>query len=442
MTEVKSFYNEHCIYLPAFLGWFVFSALLSCYNKVVFGNDKLDFPCPLLLTSIHFLVQWAFAYLATEFCCPVLLGGDDVARMEWRPYLSTSVPCGIVTALDVGLSNLSLVRISLAFYTMVKASSPVFVLASAYIFGIEKITPSLLLVVLLISIGEFLTVLGEVEFDSLGFALCIGASVCSGMRWTIVQLKLHTLQPPLKSTLATMRLLAPSMFLFMFLLSLFIEHPWDKLAHKHYFDTTQTSLQTLGLGLGGAVLAITMIMFEFYLIMKSSAIVLMIGGVIKEMVTILVGVTVFGDALDPQNIAGCIVVFCGVLGYKISHHLAKLEQKYAQSKSTGAHDEEKLVLSNDFENDNEDDLYHNEEKKYDYSSSEKTHDDEYLDLKHDESESFELTNRMIDGGNSHDFDYEEEEEDIGTSWNAIHRLKMDLENDDTIQSTTSSPGVV
>eukprot|EP00957_Ditylum_brightwellii_P074355 5649195-Ditylum_brightwellii.AAC.1 len=130
-----------------------------------------------------------------------------------------------MTALDVGLSNLSLVRISLAFYTMVKASSPIFVLASAYIFGIEKITPSLLLVVLLISIGDFLTVLGKVEFDLLGFALCIGASVCSGMRWAIVQLKLHTLQPPLKSTPATMCLLAPSTFMIMFLLSLFIDHP-------------------------------------------------------------------------------------------------------------------------------------------------------------------------------------------------------------------------
>eukprot|EP00957_Ditylum_brightwellii_P121729 9283421-Ditylum_brightwellii.AAC.1 len=96
-----------------------------------------------------------------------------------------------MAALDVGLSNLSLVHISLAFYIMVKASSPVFVLASAYILGIERITPSLLLVVLLISIGEFLTVLGEVEFDLLDFALCIGNSVCSGMRWTIVQLKLH-----------------------------------------------------------------------------------------------------------------------------------------------------------------------------------------------------------------------------------------------------------
>eukprot|EP00957_Ditylum_brightwellii_P012169 919056-Ditylum_brightwellii.AAC.1 len=130
-----------------------------------------------------------------------------------------------MTALGMGLSNLSLLHISLAFYTMVKASSPIFVCASTYIFGIEKITPSLLLVVLLISIGEFLTVLGKGEIDLLGFALCIGASNCSGMRWTIVQLKLHTLQPPLKSTLATMGLLAFSMFIFMFLLYLFIEHP-------------------------------------------------------------------------------------------------------------------------------------------------------------------------------------------------------------------------
>eukprot|EP00957_Ditylum_brightwellii_P178244 13576435-Ditylum_brightwellii.AAC.1 len=82
-----------------------------------------------------------------------------------------------------------------------------------------------------------------------------------------------------------------------------MSHQWYKLSDKHYFDTTHTSIETIELGLDGAMLTITMIMFEFYLIMKSSAIVLMIGGVIREMVTILVGITVFGDALDPQNIA-------------------------------------------------------------------------------------------------------------------------------------------
>ena len=34
VTMARTFYEEHCIYLPAMLGWFLFSSLLSAYNKV------------------------------------------------------------------------------------------------------------------------------------------------------------------------------------------------------------------------------------------------------------------------------------------------------------------------------------------------------------------------------------------------------------------------
>ena len=34
MSMARTFYEEHCIYLPAMLGWFLFSSLLSSYNKV------------------------------------------------------------------------------------------------------------------------------------------------------------------------------------------------------------------------------------------------------------------------------------------------------------------------------------------------------------------------------------------------------------------------
>ena len=184
MASFKSFYAEHCVYLPAMLGWFFFSALISTYNKYIFGEKHLAFPCPLLFTSIHFLLQWAVSYTLSSVW-PAFFGGDQVKAMTWKQFLAISIPCGLVTSGDVGLSNLALVRISLTFYTMVKASAPVFVVASAYIFGIEKITCTLIMVVLIISAGEFLTVYGEAEFELVGFLLCLGASVVTGMRWTV-----------------------------------------------------------------------------------------------------------------------------------------------------------------------------------------------------------------------------------------------------------------
>jgi solute carrier family 35 protein C2 len=226
-----------------------------------------------------------------------------------------SIPCGLITAADVGLSNLSLVRISLTFFTMVKSSSPIWVLLSAFIFGIEQISCNLIAVGVLIMAGELLTAFGEVEFDTVGFLLCAGAAVCSGIRWTLVQLKVQRLDPPLKTAVVTMRVLAPSvsllfrafgllhwlrsgshillqqMFFFMLILSFLIEDPIVKLSPENgdYFADFNNTMKTISLGLTGATIAIAMVLCEFWLILKANAIVLMIGGVLKEVITILVG---------------------------------------------------------------------------------------------------------------------------------------------------------
>jgi solute carrier family 35 protein C2 len=288
MTDdpVISFYDEHCVYLPPMLGWFLFSALLSSYNKYVFGSGHLAFPCPLLLTSMHFGIQWLLSHVACALF-PVNFGSERVERMSWKEWASISVPCGLVTALDVGLSNLSLVTITITFYTMVKSSTPIFVLGWAYVFGIEKITWRLIGVILVIASGEFLTVAGEVDFVLHGFLLCLAASVLSGARWTMVQMKLQNLDPPLKTTIVTMKLLAPSMFFGMLFISLVVERPWTKFGASD--ENSQDIGHVLALGLAGGLLAVSMVLCEFYLILHASAIILMIGGVLKEMMTILIG---------------------------------------------------------------------------------------------------------------------------------------------------------
>jgi solute carrier family 35, member C2 len=287
LDRLTSLYNAHCIYLLPMAGWFTFSALLSAYNKFVFGSGHLKFPCPLLLTSLHFLIQWIFS-LSISAAFPKFFGGDRVSEMTWTQYLMVSIPCGLITTGDVGMSNLALVRITLSFYTMVKASTPIFVLIWAYIFGIERITWSLLFIVAVIACGEFLTVLGETTFDILGFFLCLMASCLSGARWTLVQLKIQSLDPPLKTSIATMRVLSPSMFISMILISIIVERPWNKLG-EGFVNNPGEILYTFGLGMIGALFAIAMILCEFSLIMSASAMILMIGGVVKELITIFVG---------------------------------------------------------------------------------------------------------------------------------------------------------
>lgn len=322
-------------------------SLIFCkvsYNKYVFGEGDMDFPCPLLLTSVHFLIQWLFAILACA-CFPEQLGSKRVDIMTWKQWIMISMPCGLVTALDVGLSNISLVKITLTFYTMVKSSAPVFVLGWAYLFKIERITLPLIGVVVLIAAGEFLTVYGEAEFNRWGFVLCLSASILSGLRWTLVQTMLQKLDPPLESTIVTMKILAPSMFWSMLILGMIVERPWAILSEGT--DDADGLSFVFALGLVGGSIAVLMILCEFYLILRASAIILMIGGVIKELTTITIGVLVFKDKLNFVNSLGVLIVFLGVISYKVVLHYQKknlLSSDMEAVPTEELHDEEVFMM--------------------------------------------------------------------------------------------------
>lgn len=62
--------------------------------------------------------------------------------LSWRAVLCCAVSCavlpnGAVTGLDIGFSNASLVHITMSFYTMCKSTTPIFLLAFAFMWGLE-----------------------------------------------------------------------------------------------------------------------------------------------------------------------------------------------------------------------------------------------------------------------------------------------------------------
>ena len=300
------------------LCWFLFSSLLSIYNKEMFGKKLGHFPCPLLMTSVHFAMQWGVSYTLSKIW-PDRFGGREVDEMSWSTFLNVSVSCGVVTSLDVALSNLSMVFITVTFYTMVKSSSPIFTLGFAFFLRIEKVQLKLLAVVGLIAIGELLAVYGESDFNLKGFILCLSASGLSGLRWTLVQLKLSKLNPPLQSPIATLRVIAPSMYATILLVSLVYERPWESFSTSIYFSDFSHIVRTVLLAMLGGGLAVSMMLAEFALILKSSAMILMIGGVIKELFTISLGVQIFDDVLTVTNMTGFGIVLAGVLLFKLSY---------------------------------------------------------------------------------------------------------------------------
>ena len=65
------------------------------------------------------------------------------------------VPNGASTGIDISFSNKALVYISTSFYTMVKSTSPMFLLMFAFAWGIEELTWQLFGIILTICTGTY-----------------------------------------------------------------------------------------------------------------------------------------------------------------------------------------------------------------------------------------------------------------------------------------------
>ncbi|KVH97544.1 protein of unknown function DUF250 [Cynara cardunculus var. scolymus] len=185
------------------LVWYTFSTFLTLYNKTLLGDDMGRFPAPLLMNTIHFAMQAVFSKAITCFWSQRF---KPTVTMSWKDYFMRGkassailalvllfVPTALGTALDINLSNASLVFISVTFATMCKSAAPIFLLIFAFAFRLESPSFKLLGIMLIISSGVLLTVARETEFDLWGFIFVMLAAVMSGFRWSMTQILLQVL---------------------------------------------------------------------------------------------------------------------------------------------------------------------------------------------------------------------------------------------------------
>ncbi|MED6137954.1 hypothetical protein PIB30_069848 [Stylosanthes scabra] len=272
------------------LVWYSFSLCLTLYNKTLLGADMGKFPAPYMMNAFHFIMQGALSRWTLPF---------------------TVVPTALGTALDVNLSNASLVSISVTFATMCKSGAPIFLLLFAFAFRLEAPSYSLSGIIIVISVGILLTVARETEFQLWGFILVMLAAVMSGFRWCMTQILLQKETYGLKNPLTLMSYVAPVMAVTTLLLSFALD-PWHEFHKNQYFDDPRHISESFLLMILGGFLAFFMVSTEYFLVSVTSAVTVTIAGVVKEAVTILVAVLYFHDKFTWVKGLGLCTILLGV----------------------------------------------------------------------------------------------------------------------------------
>ncbi|XP_016556166.1 probable sugar phosphate/phosphate translocator At1g06470 isoform X1 [Capsicum annuum] len=290
------------------LVWYSVSLFLTLYNKSLLGDSLGKFPAPLLMNTVHFAMQAVLSKAITGFWSQRF---QPAGMMSWRDYSLKVVPTALTTAMDVNLSNASLVFISVTFATMCKSASPIFLLFFAFAFRLESPSVKLLGIILVISAGILLTVAKETEFEFWGFVFVMLAAVMSGFRWTMTQILLQKEAYGLKNPLTLMSYVTPVMTLSTAVLSLIFD-PWHEFRHTNYFDSSWHIARSCLLMLFGGTLAFFMVLTEYILVSITSAVTVTIAGVVKEAVTILVAVFYFHDDFTWMKGLGLMTIIFGV----------------------------------------------------------------------------------------------------------------------------------
>lgn len=296
--------------------WYVFSVSISVYNKWMFSPEHLDFKFPVFATCCHQLVMTGLAALvlglvpASRPAMPFNTAGD---------YFRRVLPCATASCGDIGMGNASFRLVTLSFYTMVKSANLLFVLLFSIVFRLEQPTLRIFCIISIMTVGVLLMAAGETQFQVLGFFLVLGASMSSGLRWSLTQILLKRKSDPTNSPVYTILCLAPLMAVMLFVISMALEGPSAIFGASLW--QTHGFFMSLGYLTLPGVLAFCMTLSEFLLLSRTSVLTLAIIGICKEVVTFGIAFLFFGDILTPLNALGVVVTTICILAYNYDRYI-------------------------------------------------------------------------------------------------------------------------
>jgi len=300
---------------------------ITCSSSVILFNkwllDTLNFRYPVILTTYHL----SFATLMTQLMArfTTLLDGRKSVKMTGRVYMRAVVPIGICFSLSLICGNLTYLYLSVAFIQMLKATTPVAVLMSSWILGVSKPNLRQFLNVSTIVVGVIIASIGEIHFVLIGVLYQIAGVVFEALRLTMVQRLLSSADYKM-DPLVSVYYFAPICALMNGVVALIWEVP-----HCTMQDVYNVGFFTFFLnGMCAFMLNVSVVL----LIGKTSAVVLTLCGVLKDILLVLASMAIWGTQVTGLQFFGYSIALGGMVYYKLGFeqlkgHIGEMNRQWA-----------------------------------------------------------------------------------------------------------------
>jgi len=284
--------------------WICCSSSVILFNKWLL--DTLNFRYPVILTTYHQVFATVMTQLMAHFT--TLLDGRKKVKMTGRVYLRAVVPIGLFFSLSLICGNLTYLYLSVAFIQMLKATTPVAVLISSWLLGVSKPNLKQFLNVSAIVVGVIIASVGEIHFVLIGVLYQIGGVIFEALRLTMVQRLLSSADFKM-DPLVSMYYFAPVCAVMNGVVALIWEVPKCTMD-----DVYNVGLFTFFLnGLCAFMLNVSVVL----LIGKTSAVVLTLCGVLKDILLVIASMMIWGTQVTPLQFFGYAIALGGMVYYKL-----------------------------------------------------------------------------------------------------------------------------
>eukprot|EP01038_Epipyxis_sp_PR26KG_P008113 gene8113-10988_t len=278
--------------------WISISCTMILFNKAVL--DQMKFPFPMFLTTWHMF----FATVMTQIMSATtnMLPGVKEGKVDGTVLLKQIVPVSVFFAISLVLANKSYIYLSVSYIQMLKAFTPVAVLIFSFFSGLEKTSFIELYIVFIICIGVALTSVGEMYFSWMGFTFQSLAILAESSRLVLTNVLMKQLKLDPLSSLYYIAPLCTVFIGFVCAIFEFKELPFDRMMTQDFMIIM----------LINALVAFTLNVAVVLLISNTSALVLTLAGIIKDIMLVALSILVFGSPVTPLQYAGYGVALLGL----------------------------------------------------------------------------------------------------------------------------------
>ncbi|KAJ5610655.1 hypothetical protein N7510_007374 [Penicillium lagena] len=284
--------------------WIALSSSVILFNKWVLASAKFNFP--LFLTTWHMV----FATIMTQILARFTPHLDSRHKVPMNPntYAKAIVPIGIMFSLSLICGNLAYLYLSVSFIQMLKATNAVATLLATWAFGIAPANLKTLGNVGLIVVGVVIASFGEIKFEMTGFLIQVAGIIFEAMRLVMVQRLLSSAEFKM-DPLVSLYYYAPACAVTNGIITIFAELP----------RMTMNDIYGLGLGtlVANALVAFLLNASVVLLIGKTSAVVLTMAGILKDILLVCASMIIFRDPVTLQQFFGYSIALAGLVYYKL-----------------------------------------------------------------------------------------------------------------------------